>query len=71
MISTIVSIFGVIRDLLTLIKFIFQWVSDMKEKEADERAKRRLEAIEEAKKAETDEEIWAAQDKIIKNKPKR
>lgn len=70
MISSIVSIFGVIRELITLIKFLFQWVGEIKEKEANERAEARLKAIQESKVAETDEEIWASQEKIVKNKPK-
>lgn len=70
MISTIVQVFGVNRELITLIKFLCQWVGEVKEREATARAEARLKAIQESKVAETDDEIWASQSKIVKNKPK-
>lgn len=69
MIGTIVSIFNTIKEVLGFIKLLLNWIDDMKQNEAEEKAVRLKEAVERSKKAESDEEIWKSQDDIINNKP--
>jgi hypothetical protein len=45
------------------------WMSDNYSKEMEIRRQKRDQAIEDSKKAETDDEIWKSQDDISRNPP--
>lgn len=67
------QIFAAIELILKLTKLWDAFMDYMDEKHSAELQKRqqvRNEAIEDSKKAETDDEIWASQDKLVDNIPK-
>lgn len=64
--------FAIVQLLLKLLgawEAFMDWMNDKYSAELDERAKLRREALEDAKKAETDDDIWESQDKIVDNLP--
>jgi hypothetical protein len=61
-IEIIKAVIGIIKDLINMRK-------NQVAKEASEKQENLEKAVDESKVAQTDEEVWNAQDKIIKNKP--
>jgi hypothetical protein len=69
MLAQIMSIISVIRALLDLWKYFQNYQESARKAEAEKKRQAREEAIDQSVKAETQEEIWASQDKIASNKP--
>lgn len=70
MLSKLMSIISVLRALIDLFKYLQNWQAQQEKIEAAKRQEALEQAVDEALAAETDEEIWNAQDKIISNKPR-
>jgi len=68
-ISKIIAVVGVIKELITLIRMLLAWIEQTKEAEAAKRSEERKKAIEDLKNARTVEEAYEAQERIINNKP--
>lgn len=60
------AIIEIIRALFAFIKQWQEWQKQQKEKERIENQQKLDQALEELSKAQTDEEIYAAQEKIVK-----
>ena len=67
------SFFAIVELILRALKawdLFLDWLVETKRAEIEERRARRDTAIEDAKKAETPEEIWDAQDRISDSSPR-
>lgn len=69
MIKAIIDIVSAIRALIALFRLFNEWSYQTKVEEANRRNKERAKAIDDSKKAQSDDEIWKSQEKIVKNKP--
>jgi hypothetical protein len=70
MFSKIIAAIGVIKEVIALIRMLLNWIEQEKVRVAKEREQKRNAAVDDSKKAQTDEEIWDAQDRIVDNRPK-
>lgn len=71
------SVLLAIWDVIKLILAFFGLYKEAKDAaevarraEAEQRTQQREKAVEDSKVAETDEEIWDSQDRIVRNRPK-
>lgn len=69
MIAQIFSIFSIIRELISLIKLFMDMADKQRKAEAERKSQELKKAIEDLKNAKTEEDIWDAQDRIVRNKP--
>jgi len=67
--SAIGQIIGLIRALLDLFKYFKAWQEAELAKEAAKKREKREKAVDHSKGANTDEEIWDDQEKIVETKP--
>lgn len=69
MFTKISSLIAIIKALIDLVKYFNQWQENQKIKEQLKKSQDREKAIDDLKKAETEDEIWDGQDRIVGNKP--
>lgn len=67
MFSQIMAVFAVLKELIAFIKSMIDLVERKKIEDRERRRQALLRATEDMKKAKTDAEIWAAQQKIVDN----
>mgnify|MGYP001029681247 CR=1 FL=1 len=70
MLSKLMSIISVLRALIDLFKYLQNWIEQQRKIEAAKRQEALEQAVDESLAAETDEDIWNAQNKIVSNKPR-
>lgn len=70
MFSWITKLYTIFKIFLDVWNYIQEYFSSKKRAEEEKRNQEREQAIEDSKKAETDDEIWDSQDRIVNNKPK-
>lgn len=64
------AIFAVIKALIDLFKFFRNWKVQQDKVEAGKRQQELEKAVDKVSEAQTDEEIFNEQDKIMSNKPR-
>lgn len=70
MIGTILKIFTVLKGLLDVFYYVREYL-DARKRAAQEKLKQeREQAIDDSLKAETDEQIFESQDRIVEHRPK-
>lgn len=70
MISKFMALVSVIRAIIDFIRFLREWKRSQEIAQAAERNQHREAAIEEAKKAQTPEDAFNAQERIVNSKPR-
>lgn len=70
MLAWIGNIYGILKALLDLIRYIRQWQEDQRKKDALEKEQQLDQALKDLEEAKTDEEIFAAQERIAKLRAK-
>lgn len=66
------KIFALIELILGLLKLkdqFFDWYTEKHSAEIEKRAQKRDQAVDQSKKAETDDDIWKSQEDIVNNSP--
>jgi hypothetical protein len=69
MLAYIVAIAQAIKALFELVKMFQNWKIQQEKAAAEKRQQELEKAVDQSKKAETDEDIWKSQDDIVANKP--
>jgi hypothetical protein len=69
MFSKISSLIAIIKAVIDLVKYLKKWLDDEKAKEALKKRLAREAAVDDSKKASTEDEIWDSQGRIVGNKP--
>lgn len=70
MLAWIGNIYGILKALLDLFKYFQQWQENQRKKEALEKEQQLDQALKDLEEAKTDEEIFAAQERIAKLRAK-
>lgn len=69
MFAAIGNIISIIKGIFSLIAYLKEYQKQQMKKELDAKDKARAEALEKLKNAQTEQEVWDAQDSIVNNKP--
>ena len=69
MLTWISNIIAIIKALWSLWNYLKEYQEQQRIIEAEKKRQARDKAIEDLKNAKTEEEIWDAQDRLVKNKP--
>ena len=67
MVSQILAVFSVLKELIKFIKMMMDFVEKKRIAEREERGRALAQAVKDLKVAETDEAIFDAQARIVKN----
>ena len=70
MITNFFALINLVLELLKLKNQFIDWFVEKHQAEIEKRGQKRDAAVEALKKAESDDEIWAAQEDIVNNSPK-
>ncbi len=71
MFSQVMAVFTVIKELIKFIKLMLDFVEKKRIADAEHRRQEIIKASEDLRNAKTDEEIFKAQARIVKNSPGR
>lgn len=69
MFAAIGNIISIIKGIFSLLAYLKEYQKEQVKKELDAKDKARAEALEKLKNAQTEQEVWDAQDSIVNNKP--
>jgi hypothetical protein len=69
MFSKISSLIAIIKAVIDLVKYFKNWLDEEREKEALKKRQARESAVNDSKKAESEDEIWDSQERVTDNKP--
>ncbi len=68
MFAAITNFFSILKALLDFWNYFKKWQEDQRIAEANKKSQAAKKAIEDLKNAKTQEEVWDAQNKVVKNK---
>jgi len=71
MLAWIGNIYAILKALLELFKYIKQWQEEQRKKEVLEKELALDEALKQLEEAKTDEEIFAAQERVARLRPRK